>query len=610
MEFNSIEEIYMHLETDVENINRSWELTSAMRRLGDKITDSNEKEKIQWECFVFDFYLQNGEVKPMQSSTKKDGTIYTYPSFNEFGDNGFEYLKKRARSVNSDFLIARYNQILWNSCAPHKHQDQAKAATDAYIRILKNFNCVKESKNDRWDCLEVMKNGVKVAVQSKYRIDDFKEIIKSWLFEEGKFPDDLKVFILDFMLDTPSFKKSDFENTLRLVEELGAAHSQKATDYFVTKEIYETGLKIAQRTGSDIKIWNERIGDAIIKMADHRMDDETRIVPLGLLKEAIPYFKSAGLDKKVKEVEQRYFELKKELKLTKIEVPLNEKASEELRNYFSVKTEKLMEQEPDDIFGYLLLGTDIFPRKQWLTERAMNRTETFLDFARKMRFDINNNVSAPRDGNDSKVNEKIFETYHYYISMTVLPFLHRIFIEGIKKEKITFESLVKFIYNHTWLGQELTDYDSGGEPIKYNWLSVIAPSLNEYFVQTESALKSNNPYTNYIMPIDSLTLKFEGVLRDFAGLLKIPTTVTGKGNVLREKYIEELLSDETVQQYFDEDDLLFFNFLFVAKDGMNLRNNIAHCFYRFSSYNFQIMHLLICAFLRIGKYKIRREAIN
>jgi hypothetical protein len=267
-----------------------------------------------------------------------------------------------------------------------------------------------------------------------------------------------------------------------------------------------------------------------------------------------------------------------------------------------------MEQNPDDIFGYLLSGTDIFPQKQWVVQMAKNKNNTFMDYATTMRFDINNNVSKQKDDKGTKEKAKIYENYHLYMNLSVLPFLHRVFVEGIKQGKVTFENLMKFIINHTWLGQELTDYDSSGDLIKYRWISVIGPSFHDYFKQTESALKSNNPYTNYVMPIDSLTLKFEGVLRDFARILKVSTTTAGKRNVLREKYIEELLADGTIQKYFDENDLLFFNFLFVAKDGMNLRNNIAHCFYRYSNYNFQIMHLLICAFLRIGKYKIRIEA--
>jgi hypothetical protein len=151
-----------------------------------------------------------------------------------------------------------------------------------------------------------------------------------------------------------------------------------------------------------------------------------------------------------------------------------------------------------------------------------------------MRFDINKNISKEKYSKEEKEKRKIYEKYSYYINMSVLPFLHRVFIEGIMSGKITYEKLVRFILESTWLGQELIDYDSTQDVTKYRWISLIAPSLHEYFVQTESAIKSNNPFTNYVMPIDSLTLKFEGVLRDFAKLSNVSTTVMGKGNVLRE----------------------------------------------------------------------------
>ena len=57
MEFNSLDEIYGHLEADVSNVRRDWELTIAMKRLADKTTEETIKEKIKWEGFGFDFYL-------------------------------------------------------------------------------------------------------------------------------------------------------------------------------------------------------------------------------------------------------------------------------------------------------------------------------------------------------------------------------------------------------------------------------------------------------------------------------------------------------------------------------------------------------------------------
>ncbi len=147
MEFNSLDEIYGHLEADVSNVRRDWELTIAMKRLADTTTEETIKEKIKWECFVFDFYLQNGEVKPMHSSVKEDGTtVFEYPSYSDFNNKGFAYLKERAATVKSEYLSARYNQILWNSPKPYKHFHQAKNGVESYLRILTAINCKKEEK--------------------------------------------------------------------------------------------------------------------------------------------------------------------------------------------------------------------------------------------------------------------------------------------------------------------------------------------------------------------------------------------------------------------------------------------------------------------------------
>lgn len=342
MNFNSIDEIYSHLESEALNLNERWELTRDFKRLIDSILDESTKEKIYWEVLAFDFELISGQVKPIHSITKEDGTLWAYPSFDEFNENGFRYLKERAEAVKSDSLIARYNQILWSSPRKHKNQQYAKAAVDAYLRILSGIDCIQEEKRQRRNCLELLKNGFSISLQIKHKVEEFKSLIKVLLFGRNKFHPDLKIFLLKFMLEQPSLRKSDFDGSLNLVSKIGASRKTKKPEYFFTKLIFETGLIIAQRLGTDTKIWNRRIGDAFLRMAEYRVDDDSRMIPLGFYKESIPYFKAAGLYKKVKEVEQKYFELKKELKLSKVEVPLPEKDANLLFEYLKEKTENLL----------------------------------------------------------------------------------------------------------------------------------------------------------------------------------------------------------------------------------------------------------------------------
>jgi hypothetical protein len=115
-----------------------------------------------------------------------------------------------------------------------------------------------------------------------------------------------------------------------------------------------------------------------------------------------------------------------------------------------------------------------------------------------------------------------------------------------------------------------------------------------------------------VLAIDSLTLKIEGLLRDmceFSGIATFYQTKDKKGrNIVREKDLHALLHEDKIKELFDEDDLLFFRFLLVEQAGLNLRHRIAHSLLYFREYSIDLMHLLMLALLRIGKYDFVKES--
>jgi len=113
---------------------------------------------------------------------------------------------------------------------------------------------------------------------------------------------------------------------------------------------------------------------------------------------------------------------------------------------------------------------------------------------------------------------------------------------------------------------------------------------------------------NFILCIDSLTLKFEGAIRDYVRLLG-GTTTTEKRGELKEQLLEELLMNKVITENFSTEDVTLFKYVFTNK-GWNLRNNVAHCFYPYSSYTFEKATLIILCILRLGKYKLVQKEIN
>ena len=219
-----------------------------------------------------------------------------------------------------------------------------------------------------------------------------------------------------------------------------------------------------------------------------------------------------------------------------------------------------------------------------------------------IKFDINKNIRSL--GGEENSKEGFWVQYRFQMKHTILPYLHQLFVPGIQSGKLTYRNFIDHLTNNTWLGQTFTKMDLGGEPVRYNWVSVVSPAITEYFVQMQAALLQKTYRPNFILSIDSLTLKMEGLLRDFCQKLNVNTS-KGSQTGVQVRYIHELLQDEIIQQYFSEEDRIFFDFLFVNKEGIDLRNNIAHCFYDYQDYSFDQMHLLMTALLRIGKYKFK-----
>jgi hypothetical protein len=107
----------------------------------------------------------------------------------------------------------------------------------------------------------------------------------------------------------------------------------------------------------------------------------------------------------------------------------------------------------------------------------------------------------------------------------------------------------------------------------------------------------------FILCTDSLTLKIEGLFRSFSEQLNIPTSV-GKKKGIQEILLHDVIHNEIIQKYFNEEDLLLFDYVFSNEGGLNLRNNIAHSFYTENEYHPEKMFLLLVVLLRLGKYNI------
>ena len=163
---------------------------------------------------------------------------------------------------------------------------------------------------------------------------------------------------------------------------------------------------------------------------------------------------------------------------------------------------------------------------------------------------------------------------------------------------------ILFFEKYSWYGEKVRhSFEEENKNYTYTWLSMLSPGLQNLFAQFElSGFLNTNKINNYILAIDSLTIKFEGALRDFISLNGGITTVEKKGSI-QEQLLEELIDNPKSSELFSFREIELFKYTFT-RNGLNIRNNVAHGFFKYPHYTLQNAALVFFCLLRLGQYSI------
>ncbi|MEP4531827.1 MAG: DUF4209 domain-containing protein [Cyclobacteriaceae bacterium] len=601
--FTSLIDVHDYLDKNASKLIRNWDITNLFVKYRDQTTIREEKQKAQWdlECFLFEFRGLELTAFSYSFNEEKD-EFPKYPNLDLFQSEAFEYIKERAEAAKNPLISAKYNHILWKGPKEIKNKKFAQIAIVNYLDAIKSFIQISKLYSDEeyyYQAVMIYELTSSLISECKEEIDSFK-LLTSDLLGDSLIPFWTKHSVLDDMLKHPKlFKAENFTNTLDLFQiELSGA--DKRTDHFLLVNNYlPTALRIASKTKSDIKYWYDQIGECYVQMANEEVRHDRFWIKQDNYAHAIDAFGNSGNIHRRKDIEQAYYELKPKVKIPshRIEVKLSEKESKLFKAYEEETEQKidwLLTLDPTKIYMYLSSSV-YFPKFDSIKQAVANQKDGWMDMGRTIEFDSNKNIRSFQ-GDQSN---KLYKEYTLRIQLSILPFLRQIFAKGIKERVLTFENYLEFLKD-SWLGKPYTEIDLGGDLVETNWLGLIAPAVVEYFIQSESSLNAKYYKPNYVLCIDSLTMKFEGLLRDFSGRLNIATSKRGKKG-MQENYAHDILGNETIQKYFDEDDRLLFEYLFM-NEGLNIRNNVAHCFYNEKDYDLNKMNLLLVTLLRISKY--------
>jgi hypothetical protein len=143
----------------------------------------------------------------------------------------------------------------------------------------------------------------------------------------------------------------------------------------------------------------------------------------------------------------------------------------------------------------------------------------------------------------------------------------------------------------------------------------MLPALFHFHYNFKIDIKENRiSMINYVLPLDSLVLKFEGIIRLFLEekgeiiIVENKEKINENTNLFKmlSQFEESLKNNETEKEKFIEIDKPFFEHIFSSKE-LNLRNEIAHSFFKKEYYSHEKVIYIIDAISRIGKYQFVKQ---
>ncbi|MEJ4088322.1 DUF4209 domain-containing protein [Galbibacter orientalis] len=562
------------------NIHRELKPTKQIRG------EWEDKVIVERKCLTYN--LNKGELKSNIQVTDVKGHI----TKNGLKESEIEYLKNRLGETGNSGLKARYAHLLWQET---KHNNYAGIAVDNYIQ-----NITKIKADEIREIPKMLSAILFISKNTKQRQEQAKETATALVNE---FPNWFKIDILNSILEHNILSKGELN---QIAEELpNWVEKDNSAQYFLNKNKLETGLRLYNSLGLPLNRLYELLAQNEDLIIERHPEDENFVKYMSIGAKA-KYFRLSGKTQEAEECFKEYNRLKQTVKLGKVSTQLGDEEAEMFNAYLNMKSGIILEMSTDSILAFFSINEDILvdPNKNEEYAKESIKKSIWELFSTSV-FDINSNFTNLKDS--EKIDKEKIRNYTISHGIQCYSLFYKTFIEGILCGKLNYYKIFEYLENHTWYGMKFKRGMTDNE-IDQNstWLCMLAPGIHNFIAQFElSVLMNTLKINNFILAMDSLTVKFEGALRDFIRLSGGNTSTSKRGEI-KEQLLEELLDNPTTKKYFTKKDIELFKYTFTQK-GINFRNNIAHCFTQFSDYNLQAVSLVFLCLLRLGKYTFKNN---
>lgn len=550
-------------------------------------------KKVKCELNCLNFQIENGEPQGIYGIPNADGLLEYFPSLKDFDETDYQYLKERVEYSKNEFIILIYTCILW---AGKKEIKYCERFIDTSLNLINQHDF--EDTRETYEIIKVIKNSFINARKTKYKCETVKEIIINWIRNEDFW--NIKLIFIPFQLiEFVLSQKNNFKTFFKKLDQICwdiYENIKDSNNSYACLNFLELGEKCSNKLKNDKFSWQLEMA----KFYEFKCKSEKNpLVQSDFCMLAINSYKKS--DKHLKADELLNFHKTKispNMTFNKIKIPLDE-----LNNIYPVLleiSENIAKEDLKEIFSYLITSDEILPDYQKckeLSQNMSNESPLFYDSSKVIMGD----EKLPIDNFESdeeKMNYEIMFHYSNMMTLIYIPFIIEIFNKTLNNGKLSQESFLNFIKNETWLGvKEVPNLN-----IENHFFELIAPAINYYFLERNLYLLYPNYHPHFVLTIDSLTLKLEGIIKALCKIFEIETKETTVDNIVQDKSLNKILDNEKLIEKIGQNNISFLKYLLIDKCGLNIRNEVAHSLLNLNEYNYVNATLLLVALLRLCKY--------
>ncbi|WP_035756360.1 DUF4209 domain-containing protein [Hugenholtzia roseola] len=612
--FSKIEDVFAHLEYEGYKYQRNENIADLFI----PFQNIDGLENIScFEIIVFKHLYITDDNKVIESSilTDTDGNKHPNIDINNLTENFFIRLKERLAESNHPFLKAYYSHLLLLlSNATESRRYYIETAVNSYLELIEIYKSDLSIENIDTKIYHATRNACMIAIETNYnKQQTINTIIENTTFLYQRNFVFLKALVTYLVEDFKNFKTKLITFNLQEIC-FNSAHRLLEIKPIVeifdkTIAFFYLGKKIDQKFSTSTYNWLLEIAKVYEKMSIERQDLANSVFCL----QALNIYSSLKMEDKIQETAERYKQLIASRQLFETHQVID--VSSQIETFNTMKAE-LLAKDIKEILQLLSSSDNTMVSISEINSLASNQendSNNFLSQLSKSVLDNNGHTAQEFEGGSEKYEKLKF--YGILLDTYYNLFVVHCFNELVKNKVLTFDILINFLEQNTWFGQEITKR-ANGFSYEYKWTDFIKPALENYFVEIDKAFENKGYQPSFILFIDSLASKMEGIVRDIFELNGEITFQT-KGQV-KNKTVEKDLNDlfkeleeGKVSNLIKTNDWTFLKFLLTDRGvGFNLRNDIAHTLMRYEDYNIKVANLLLLALLRLSHYQPTNQSEN